>query len=429
VTNPEFSSSEDSAIALDERDPLGNYRQRFFFPKTTNGDNCVYLCGHSLGLQPKTAAEYIEQGLKDWAELGVEGHFQAANAWMPYHRLLTDQTAALVGAKPVEAVVMNSLTVNLHLMMVSFYRPTPARHKIAIERGAFPSDQYAVKSQIAFHGYDPASSLIELSPLPGESCLRDEEINLLIERSGDEIALIMLGGVNYATGQAFDMAGITRAGHARGCVVGFDLAHAAGNLCLKLHDWGPDFAVWCSYKYLNGGPGCVAGCFVHERHARSFDLPRFSGWWGHDERSRFEMGPTFQAMAGAEGWQLSNPSIMSLAALRASMQIFHEAGMERLRTKSVMLTSYLEFLLNEIFRDQKFSSGFSIVTPQESDQRGAQLSIRIPQNGRALCRRLTQEGIVGDWREPDTFRVAPVPLYNSYRDVFRFAQRFAAAIG
>ncbi len=429
MTNPEFSSSEDSAIALDERDPLGNYRQRFFFPKTTNGDNCVYLCGHSLGLQPKTAAEYIEQGLKDWAELGVEGHFQAANAWMPYHRLLTDQTAALVGAKPVEAVVMNSLTVNLHLMMVSFYRPTPARHKIAIERGAFPSDQYAVKSQIAFHGYDPASSLIELSPLPGESCLRDEEINLLIERSGDEIALIMLGGVNYATGQAFDMAGITRAGHARGCVVGFDLAHAAGNLCLKLHDWGPDFAVWCSYKYLNGGPGCVAGCFVHERHARSFDLPRFSGWWGHDERSRFEMGPTFQAMAGAEGWQLSNPSIMSLAALRASMQIFHEAGMERLRTKSVMLTSYLEFLLNEIFRDQKFSSGFSIVTPQESDQRGAQLSIRIPQNGRALCRRLTQEGIVGDWREPDTFRVAPVPLYNSYRDVFRFAQRFAAAIG
>ncbi|MGA9509878.1 MAG: kynureninase [Candidatus Sulfotelmatobacter sp.] len=428
MTNPEFSSSEDSAVAMDERDPLRNYRERFLFPKNANGDNCVYLCGHSLGLQPKTATEYIEQGLKDWAELGVEGHFQAANAWMPYHRLLTDQTAALVGAKPIEVVVMNSLTVNLHLMMVSFYRPTPARHKIVVEKGAFPSDQYAVKSQIAFHGYDPASSLIELSPLPGESCVRDEEINFLIERSGDGIALILLGGVNYATGQAFDMAGITRAGHAKGCAVGFDMAHAAGNLYLRLHDWGPDFAVWCSYKYLNGGPGCAAGCFVHERHARSFDLPRFSGWWGHDEQSRFEMGPTFQAMPGAEGWQLSNPSIISQAALRASMQIFQEADMERLRAKSVMLTGYLEFLLNKILLDQKFSSSFSIVTPQESDRRGAQLSIRIPQNGRTLCQRLTQGGVVGDWREPDTYRVAPVPLYNSYRDVFRFVQRFAAAI-
>jgi kynureninase len=324
---------------------------------------------------------------------------------------------------------MNSLTVNLHLMMVSFYRPTRARHKIVVERGAFPSDQYAVKSQIAFHGYDPASSLIELSPLPGESYLRDEEINLLIERSGDEIALILLGGVNYATGQAFDMAGITRAGRAKGCAVGFDLAHAAGNLQLRLHDWGPDFAVWCSYKYLNGGPGCVAGCFVHERHARSFDLPRFSGWWGHDERSRFEMGPTFQAMSGAEGWQVSNPSIISLAALRASMQIFQEADIERLRAKSVMLTAYLEFLLNRILLDQKCFPGFSIVTPRERDRRGAQLSIRVPQNGRALGKRLTQEGIVGDWREPDTYRVAPVPLYNSYHDVFRFAQRFAAVSG
>ena len=428
VTNPEFSSSEDFAIAMDEHDPLRHCRQCFLFPTAASGGNCVYLCGHSLGLQPNTTAKYIQQELKDWAELGVEGHFQAANAWMPYHRLLTEQTAALVGAKPVEVVVMNSLTVNLHLMMVSFYRPTPARHKIVIERGAFPSDQYAVKSQIAFHGYDPAGSLIELSPLPGESCLRDEEINLLIERSGDDIALILLGGVNYATGQAFDMAGITRAGHAKGCAVGFDLAHAAGNLCLKLHDWGPDFAVWCSYKYLNGGPGCAAGCFVHERHAHSFDLPRFSGWWGHDERSRFEMRPTFQPMSGAEGWQLSNPSIISLAALRASMQMFHEAGMEPLRTKSVLLTSYLEFLLNQILLDQKFSSRFSIITPQEKDRRGAQISMRIPKGGRALCQRLTQEGIVSDWREPDTFRVAPVPLYNSYRDVFQFTKQFAAAI-
>ena len=394
------------------------------FLRPTDGSDGVYFCGHSLGLQPKTAAAYIEQELKDWARLGVEGHFRAANPWMPYHRLLTEQTAELVGAKATEVVVMNSLTVNLHLMMVSFYRPTRSRHKIVVERGAFPSDQYAVKSQIIFHGYDPESSLIELTPLPGESCLREEEIEALIERRGDEIALIMLGGVNYATGQAFDMAGITRAGHAHGCVVGFDLAHAAGNLQLKLHDWGPDFAVWCSYKYLNGGPGCVAGCFVHERHAHSLDLPRFTGWWGHDERSRFEMGPEFRAMSGAEGWQLSNPSIMSLAVLRASMDIFDEAGMERLRAKSVKLTGYLEFLLT-----QKISSRFAIVTPKESERRGAQLSLRIPQNGRALCERLTQAGITGDWREPDTYRVAPVPLYNSYQDVFRFVERFAAALG
>jgi kynureninase len=408
---------------MDACDPLRSYRERFLLPKAEGGD-CVYLSGHSLGLQPKTAAAYIERELKDWAELGVEGHFQATNPWMPYHRLLTEQTAELVGAKPLEVVVMNSLTVNLHLMMISFYLPTATRHKIVIERGAFPSDQYAVQSQIRFHGFDPATALIELTPLPGESCLREEKIERLIERSGDEIALIMLGGVNYATGQAFDMARITQWGQAKGCVVGFDLAHAAGNLQLKLHEWGPDFAVWCSYKYLNGGPGCVAGCFVHERHARAWDRPRFAGWWGHDEQSRFEMGPNFQPMPGADGWQLSNPSIVSLAVLRASMDIFHEAGMERLRAKSVSLTGYLEFLLN-----QKTSPTFSIVTPRETERRGAQLSIRVSQNGRALCKRLAEEGIVGDWREPDTYRVAPVPLYNSYQDVFRFVQRFATAIG
>lgn len=418
----EFQSGEDFAIAMDECDPLKEFRERFLFPKLAGGD-CIYLCGHSLGLQPKTAAAYIEQELKDWADLGVEGHFHAKNPWMPYHRLLTEQTAELVGANPLEVVVMNSLTVNLHLMMVSFYRPTRERHKIVVERGAFPSDQYAVKSQIHFHGFDPATSLIELTPRPGESCLRHEDIALLIESAGDNIALIMLGGVNYATGQAFDMERITRLGHARGCVVGFDLAHAAGNLPLKLHDWGPDFAVWCSYKYLNGGPGCVAGCFVHARHARAWDLPRFAGWWGHDEPSRFEMGPEFRAMSGADGWQLSNPSIVSLAVLRASMDIFREAGMERLRAKSVSLTSYLEFLLN-----QKASPNFSIITPHEKEGRGAQLSIRLPQNGRTLCERLARAGIVGDWREPDTFRVAPVPLYNSYQDVFRFVRRFAAAI-
>jgi kynureninase len=418
----DFQPGKDFALAMDERDPLKDYRRRFFFPKTERG-GCVYLCGHSLGLQPRTVAAYVNEDLEAWANLGVEAHFCAKNPWMPYHRLLTEQMAELVGAKPVEVVVMNSLTVNLHLMMVSFYSPTPARHKILVERGAFPSDQYAVKSQIKFHGFDLESALIELTPRSGESCLRDEDIEALIARRGEEIALILLGGVNYATGQAFDMAGITRAGHAHGCAVGFDLAHAAGNLPLRLNEWGPDFAVWCSYKYLNGGPGCIAGCFVHERHNRDLDLHRFAGWWGHDEASRFLMGPNFQPMVGAEGWQLSNPSIISLAALRASMDIFHEAGMERLRTKSIALTSYLEFLLN-----QNPSSSFSIVTPHEEERRGAQLSIRIPRNGRILCDKLAEEGVICDWREPDMLRVAPVPLYNSFQDVLLFVERFRLAI-
>ncbi len=408
---------------MDARDPLANYRERFCFPKTKNGDDCIYLCGHSLGLQPKTVRKYIEQELNDWSELGVEGHFRARNPWMPYHRLLTQQTASLVGARPEEVVVMNSLTVNLHLMMVSFYRPTSQRYKILVERGAFPSDQYAVQSQIGFHGFRAESSLLELALRPGESCIRDEDIESLIDREGDSIALILLGGVNYATGQAFDIAGITDAGHRKGCVVGFDLAHAAGNLPLRLHEWGPDFAVWCSYKYLNGGPGCVGGCFVHDRHSQAWTLPRFAGWWGHDEKARFEMAPNFQPMTGAEGWQLSNPSILSLAALRASMDIFSQAGKEHLRAKSLSLTGYLEFLLC-----QHASPKFSLITPSDAQRRGAQISIRIPDNGQALCEELAENGVVGDWREPDTFRVAPVPLYNSYGDVYRFVQRFVAAL-
>jgi kynureninase len=419
---PKFDITEEFAITMDDRDSLKEYRELFFYPKIT-GPNCVYLCGHSLGLQPKATADYIRQELDDWARLGVEGHFHGKNPWMPYHRLLAEQTAELVGATPREVVVMNSLTVNLHLMMVSFYRPTQKRHKILVESGAFPSDQYAVKSQIAFHGFDPATSLVELSPRSGESCLRDEDVLSLIERSGEEIALIMIGGVNYATGQAFDLQEITRIGQAHGCVVGFDLAHAAGNLNLKLHEWAPDFAVWCSYKYLNGGPGCIAGCFVHERHARSSGLPRFAGWWGHEEASRFRMGPDFHPIPGAEGWQLSNPPIVSLAALRASMDIFHGAGMGRLRAKSISLTAYLEFLLNRLK-----SSNFSIVTPTENSRRGAQLSICIPPSRRDLCDRLAAEGVICDWREPDTLRVAPVPLYNSYQDVFHFTQRFAKII-
>jgi kynureninase len=423
VTGTTFHAGESFAVAMDARDPLAYFRERFYIPKTRQGDDSIYMCGHSLGLQPKTAGSYLDQALQDWAQLGVEGHFHAKNPWMPYHRLLTQQTAELVGAQPGEVVVMNSLTVNLHLMMASFYRPTAERHKILVECGAFPSDQYAVKSQILFHGFDPASSLLELVPREGESCIRDEDIESLIDREGNSIALIMLGGVNYATGQVFDMAGVTKAGQCKGCVVGLDLAHAAGNIPLRLHDWGADFAVWCSYKYLNGGPGCVGGCFVHERHKRAWELPRFAGWWGHDEKTRFQMGPDFHPMDGAEGWQLSNPPILALASLRASMEVFSEAGLERLRAKSVLLTGYMEFLLG-----QELSAKFSIITPREQERRGAQLSIRLPSDGRKLCDRLAAEGVIGDWREPDTFRVAAVPLYNSYQDVYRFVRRFSAAL-
>jgi kynureninase len=423
VTPANFQASEEFAFALDARDPLAHLRDRFYFPKTKSGEDCVYLSGHSLGLQPKTARSYIEQELQDWAALGVEGHFHARSPWMPYHRLLTRQTADLVGALPSEVVVMNSLTVNLHLMMASFYRPTSQRYKILIEAGAFPSDQYAVKSQIRFHGYNVDTALLELRPRTGESYLRDEDVGATIDREGNSIALILLGGVNYATGQVFDLAEITRAGHRKGCTVAFDLAHAAGNIPLRLHDWAPDFAVWCSYKYLNGGPGCVGGCFVHERHARAAELPRYAGWWGHDESTRFQMGPDFHPMPGADGWQLSNPPIFALAPLRASMEIFSEAGMERLRAKSILLAQYFDFLLA-----QHASPRFSVITPCEEERRGAQLSIRLSHDGRQICKRLAAEGVIGDWREPDIFRVAAVPLYNSFLDVYRFVERFVSSL-
>jgi kynureninase len=418
-----FDTSVQFAAKEDARDPLAAFRSKFHIPRAPDGSESVYLCGHSLGLQPKRAREYIEQEIEDWAELAVEAHFKGRNPWLPYHRLLIDKMARIVGARPIEVVVMNSLTVNLHLMMVSFYRPTPQRHKIIMEAGAFPSDQYAVKSHLRFHGFDPAASLIELKPRPAETAVRQEDFESLLEHEGRSIALIMLGGVNYASGQAFDMVAITRAGHAQGSMVGFDLAHAAGNLPLNLHEWDVDFAVWCNYKYLNGGPGCVAGCFVHEKHARAYDLPRFAGWWGHDEQTRFRMGPDFHPIQGAEGWQLSNPSIMSMAPLRASLDIFDEAGMDRLRCKSLSLTGYLEFLL-----EQNASQAFSIITPRDPKLRGAQLSIRLHENGHSICERLNSEGIVCDWREPDILRVAPVPLYNTHRDVHRFADRLLGLI-
>jgi kynureninase len=423
VPSVKFETRRDFAQAMTAADPLAPLRNRFHIPKTPDGSDCVYLCGHSLGLQPKSARAYVEQELQDWERLGVEGHFHAQNPWMPYHEILAPPTARLVGALPSEVVVMNSLTVNLHLMMVSFYRPTAARHQIAIESSAFPSDQYAMQSQIAFHGYDPSESLLEMGPRPGETTIRTEDIEKWLAENGEQIALILLGGVNYYTGQAFDCPRITQAAHAQGCIVGFDMAHAAGNLPLHLHDWNADFAAWCSYKYLNGGPGCIAGCFVHERHARNQELPRFAGWWGHDKSSRFQMPSQFQPIPGAEGWQLSNPSILSMAALRASMEIFDEATIARLREKSVTLTAYLEFLLA-----QQANEKFSILTPRDPAQRGAQLSLQVRSGGRAVCDRLARQGILCDWREPDILRVAPVPLYNSFLDVHTFADKFLSEV-
>lgn len=412
-----YERGELFAQNLDAADSLKHFREKFYIPKQTSGEEVLYFTGNSLGLQPKTVRAHIEQELKDWETLGVEGHFHAKNPWMPYHELVTKQMANLVGAKAIETVVMNSLTVNLHLMMVSFYRPTRERYKIVIESGAFPSDQYAVQSQIKFHGFEVENSLIELKPRENETCLRIEDIERTIIENAGSIALIMLGGVNYYTGQAYDMRRITEIGHKIGAIVGFDLAHAAGNIELKLHDWNADFAVWCSYKYLNAGPGGIAGCFVHERHSTSFDLPRFAGWWGHDKKTRFLMGDKFVPMPGAEGWQLSNPPIFQLAALKASLDVFEEAGIKALTEKSKKLTGFLEFLLGEI-KDERIS----VITPSNPDERGCQLSIRVKNSDKNLYKALTDKGVIADWREPDVIRVAPVPLYNTFTDVYKFTE-------
>jgi kynureninase len=410
------------AQARDADDPLGAYRAHFHIPKLHGSEVC-YLAGHSLGLEPKSAREFVDQELADWAKLGVEAHFQAKSPWLPYHEFLSAQTARLAGAQPGEVVAMNSLTINLHLMMVSFYRPTPRRYKIVMEANAFPSDRYAVHSQLRFHGREPAEALLEIRPRPGEATIEIADIESLLEREGESIALVLFPGVQYVTGQTFDMAKVSRAAHAQGALVGFDLAHAVGNIPLSLHDWGPDFAVWCSYKYLNGGPGCPGGCFVHARHAEKSALPRFAGWWGTNKQTRFLMGPHFDPIPGAEGWQVSNPPILSMAALRASMAIFDEVGMSRLRAKSLELTGYLEYLL-----DHAGSDSFAIITPRDPVRRGAQLSIRVPVRGRAVLEALVGQGIMCDWREPDVIRVAPVPLYNRFADVFRFAQEFGRAL-
>lgn len=436
----QYKNDANFAAEMDAADPLASFRDRFYMPRQPNGEEYIYFTGNSLGLQPKTARGYVEQELKDWEKLGVKAHLEAKNPWLSYHEFLTEQMAEVIGAKPIETVVMNSLTVNLHLLMVSFYRPTETRRKIVIERGAFPSDQYAVESQIKFRSEPPAlaggskppgnlpadagsSDRIELAPREGETTLRTEDILQTIEKEGDSIALILLGGVNYYTGQAFDMQRITEAGHKAGAMVGFDLAHAAGNLELQMHDWDVDFAAWCSYKYLNAGPGAVAGAFVHERHAERFDLPRFAGWWGHDKETRFLMGPNFSPLAGAEGWQISNPPILQMAALRASLEIFAEAGMPALAAKSRKLTGYLEFLLDEI----RSSGGerISIITPRDPAERGCQLSIRVKDADKTLYQKISERGVLADWREPDVIRVAPVPLYNTFMDIYKFSKNLS----
>ncbi len=406
-----YKNTSDFASKLDAKDELQHYRNEFHIPLQKNGEEHIYMCGNSLGLQPKRTKEFLNQELEDWATFGVEGHFHAKNPWMPYHEFLTESYAKIVGAKPAEVVAMNTLTVNLHLMLVSFYRPTENRHKIIIEGDAFPSDIYAVESQIKHHGLTPEKSLIKLRPRVGESAIRTEDIHEIIEREGDEIALIMLGGVNYYTGQVFDFEKITKIAHNKGINVGFDLAHAAGNIKLELHKWGVDFAVWCSYKYLNSGPGSVAAAFIHEKHHQS-NLLRFAGWWGHNKEDRFKMPDNFVPITTAEGWQLSNPPILSLAAIRASLSIFDEVGMEKLVSKSKKLTDYLVFLLNSIESDR-----IEIITPKE---RGCQLSIRVKNGDKVLFDSITLKGVIADWREPDVIRVAPIPLYNSFQDVFKF---------
>lgn len=413
----EYRESLDFAKQMDQEDPLRAYRARFYFPQH-HGKDVLYFCGNSLGLQPKGVEELLLEELEHWRQYAVEGHFRGARPWMHYHKFFLPQTARLVGAREEEVVVMNTLTTNLHLLMVSFYRPTAQRFKIIMEAGAFPSDQYAVETQVRWHGFDPAKAIVEVAPRPGEQTLRTEDILETIRHHGGQTALVMFGGVNYYTGQFFELESITKAAHEVGAYAGFDLAHAAGNLPLRLHDWNVDFACWCSYKYLNSGPGGPSGIFVHERHGNQPDLPRFGGWWGHDEERRFLMEKGFHPMRGAAGWQLSNAQIMAMAPHLVSLNLFDEVGMQPLREKSLKLTGYLEFLLRKSNEQQQ---RFRILTPADPSQRGCQLSIAAGKEGKKLFDHLTKHGVVADWREPEVIRVAPVPLYNNFEDVWQLA--------
>ncbi|MBL7951983.1 MAG: kynureninase [Flavobacteriales bacterium] len=419
-----FENTLSFAQELDRQDPLHPFRNEFLFPQYKER-NAIYFTGNSLGLQPKAAAAALKQELDDWAQYGVEGHFHAKHPWYSYHEELTGSTARLVGALPEEVVVMNQLTSNLHFLLVSFYRPHGRRVRILTEQRPFPSDTYAFASHIKFHGLDPDACLVELQPRAGEYTLRPEDITSKIAELGDELALVCFGGVNFLTGQAFDIKGITTAAHKVGAFAGFDLAHAAGNLHLKLHDDGADFACWCSYKYLNSGPGGVAGAFVHQRHLQQ-DLPRFTGWWGHDKKERFKMEREFKAMPTAEAWQVSNAPVFPMALHRVALEQFDRAGMERLRTKSIQLTGYLRWIIEGVSAEQ--GGMFTIITPKDSAHNGAQLSILVKGDGRSIFKRLSERGVFCDWREPDVLRMAPVPMYNSFEDVYRFGEALKAAV-
>lgn len=417
----QYKNTLEFAKELDKKDDLSAFRNEFHIPKINNKES-IYLCGNSLGLQPKNTINYITQELEDWQQFGVEGHFEAKNPWYYYHHFMRPQLAEVVGAKESEVVAMNTLTVNLNLLMVSFYRPTQKRFKIMVEADAFPSDHYTVQQQAKFHGFNPDNAIIQLYPREGEYTLRTEDILQEIDKNKDELALVMLGGVDFYTGQFFDLKSITEAGHKAGAIVGYDLAHAAGNVILKLHEWNVDFATWCSYKYLNSGPGGVSGIFVHEKHGNNQDLPRFAGWWGNDEKSRFEMSKTFVPQEGAGGWQMSNAPVISMAVHWASLDLFKKAGIKNLRAKSEKLTAYLEWLIL-----QEEDLGFSIITPSNPNERGCQLSLLTSSNGKTLFEKIKAKGVIADWRSPDdkkgqqgVIRVAPTPLYNSFEDVWNF---------
>ncbi len=421
-----FENTIEFAKKLDAQDPLKDFRSKFNLP-TFHEKTVRYFTGNSLGLQPKKAIEYVNEELQNWAKFGVEGHFLAERPWFAYHENLTQLTANVVGALPIEVVVTHSLTTNLHLLMVSFYQPKGKRTKILCEAKAFPSDQYALESQVKFHGLSN-EHLVEIAPRKGENLIRLEDILAKIEELGNELALVMIGGVNYYTGQLFDMKAITEAGHKVGAYVGFDLAHAAGNINLKLHDWGVDFAAWCGYKYLNSSPGGVSGMFVHERHANNNNLPRFAGWWGYNKEKRFQMEPGFEPMPGAEGWQLSNAPVLGMAVQLASLEIFEEAGMDRIGAKRDLMTAFTEFVIEDISERNKDKCTFELITPKDKTQRGAQLSIQAKGQGKALFNALSDLGVVADWREPNVIRIAPVPLYNSYEDCYWFGHLLEQAI-
>jgi kynureninase len=412
-----YKSGIHFAKAQDQNDPLAHYRDKFHIPKTSEGNEWLYFTGNSLGLQPKQTKNHINQELEDWANLGVEGHFEAKNPWLPYHEFLTESMAEIVGAKPIEVVIMNTLTTNLHLLMVSFYQPTRTKFKIVIESDAFPSDRYAVETQLKFHGFDPTESLIEWSPRAGETLLNIDDLASILDTQGDEIALLLIGGVNYYTGQYLDLKKIAKLGHQYGCKVGIDLAHGVGNILPNLHDSGVDFAAWCTYKYMNSGPGSLGGIFVHERHAHDESLKRFAGWWSQNKDTRFDMRQPLDIIPGAEGWQLSNPSILSMAAIKASLELFSEVGMPALRKKSIRLTGYLEYLILELQNEH-----ISIITPKDPEQRGCQLSIQVRNADKSLHTKLSEANVITDWRTPDVIRCAPVPFYNSFEDVFNMVE-------